>query len=151
MDLMGARMLLTMGPEEEEQIMNASSDEEKQSIMDRINAEAPKFKATSFNEVPVFMISQMRMQIDDEESGEPKAMIPMYLSNEAMVSSWQGFVSANEASMPQGMEPSISLMELHEIVGMMGKECAFDFRNVMLMPPVTKEDDAIRGLPPAAE
>jgi hypothetical protein len=147
---MGARMLLTMGPEEEEQIMNASSEEEKQAIMDRINAEAPKFQATSFNEVPVFMISQMRMQVDDEESGKPKAMIPMYLSNEDMVSSWQGFVSAQAAgAMPQGMEPSISLMELHEIVGMMGKACAFDFRNVMLMPPVTKDDDSIRSLPAA--
>jgi hypothetical protein len=144
---MGARMLLTMGPEEEEQIMNASSDEEKQAIMDRINAESPKFRATSFNEVPVFMISQMRMQVDDEESGKPKAMIPMYLSNEDMISSWQGFMSANGSSMPQGMEPSISLMELHEIVGMMGKACAFDFRNVMLMPPVTKEDNSVRSLP----
>lgn len=135
---MGARMLLTMGPEEEEKIMNAATDEEKQEIMDRINAESPKFKASSFNEVPVFMISQMRMQVDDEETGEKKAMLPMYLSNEDMIGSWQGFVSAQAASMPQ-MEPSISLMELHEIVGMMGKACAFDFRNVMLMPPVTKE------------
>lgn len=139
---MGARMLLTMGPEEEEKIMNASTEEEKQVIMARINAESPKFKATSFNELPVFSIAQMRMQVDDEDSGETKAMIPMYLSNEDMIMSWQGFMSAQQpGAMPQGMEPSISLMELHEIVAMMGKPCAFDFRNVMLMPPVTKKED----------
>ena len=133
---MGARMLLTMGPEEEEQLMNASSEKEAQEIMDRINDESPKFKSSSFNQIPVFMISQMRMQVGDKGEQEKVAMVPMYLNNQDMVTTWQ--------ATGQQVEPSISLMELNEIVGMMGTECAFDFRNVMLIPPVTKDPPAMK-------
>jgi len=140
-DLLGARMLLTMGPEEEEELMKASSSpQEQKRILDRINEESPKFKAMSLNEIPIFMISQMRIQVDKDQ--EKKAMIPMYLSNEGMIETYQDFlVSASnnkEASPPA--EPSIQLLELHEIVELMKKPCAFDFRSVMLMPPRVEEE-----------
>eukprot|EP00546_Thalassionema_frauenfeldii_P014165 CAMPEP_0178909532 /NCGR_PEP_ID=MMETSP0786-20121207/8576_1 /TAXON_ID=186022 /ORGANISM="Thalassionema frauenfeldii, Strain CCMP 1798" /LENGTH=272 /DNA_ID=CAMNT_0020581647 /DNA_START=103 /DNA_END=917 /DNA_ORIENTATION=- len=133
-DLLGARMLLTMGPKEEEELMKAASAEEQKRIMDRINNEAPKFKPMSLNEIPVFMISQMRLKVEE------KAMIPMYLSNEDMISTYHDFLeNSNKDGEDQQTEPSIQLLELHEIVELMEKPCAFDFRSVMLMPPKEEE------------
>lgn len=132
-DLLGARMLLTMDSEEEEALMKATSPEQQKQILDRINEGAPKFKIMSLNEIPVFMIGQMRLAV------EGKPMIPMYLSNEDMISTYQQFLSKNKDKAPA--EPSIQLLELHEIVDLMERPCAFDFRSVMLLPPKEGETD----------
>merc|ERR1711865_670322 len=61
-DIMGARMLLTMDPEDGEKLKagGSLSPEDAQAAIEKAMTESPKFKET-FNEIPVFMIAQMRM------------------------------------------------------------------------------------------
>jgi len=136
-DLLGARMLLTMTPEDSDKLKTGESmtPEMAQKAIDRAMNDAPKFKA-SFNEVPVFTIAQMRMQkqVEAGESGEPITLLPMYFSLQNMVGTWQQFMSQAGADM-QGIEPAINLLSLHDLVAMMQKPSEIDFRNVVLVPP----------------
>jgi len=142
-DLLGARMLLTMNPEDGEKLKDGAemSSEVAQAAIKKAMTESPKFNAT-FNEIPVFLIAQMRMQKQPEdgaapletENGEPITLMPMYFSLQNMVSTWQQFMSQAPADV-QGTEPAINLMSLHDLIDMMAKECPIDFRNVVLVPP----------------
>ena len=136
-DLLGARMLLTMTPEDSDKLKTGETmtPEMAQKAIDRAMTEAPKFKA-SFNEVPVFTIAQMRMQkqVEAGETGEPITLLPMYFSLQNMVGTWQQFMSQAGAEL-QGIEPAINLLSLHDLVAMMQKPSEIDFRNVVLVPP----------------
>lgn len=140
-DLMGARMLLTMDPEDGEKLKAGGSltAEDAQAAIQKAMTESPKFKET-YNEIPVFMIAQMRMMKQaeegaEEEAGEGTQLLPMYFSLQNMVGTWQQFMAqAGEAGANQ--EPAINLMDLHELVTKMQEESEIDFRNVLLIPPV---------------
>lgn len=138
-DLLGARMLLTMSPEDGEKLKENGSmtPEMAQAAIKKAMTESPKFKET-FNEVPVFTIAQMRMQkqpeAGDDSKGEPITLLPMYFSLQNMVGVWQNFMSQAPADM-QGVEPAINLMSLHDMVEMMQKESEIDWRHVVLVPP----------------
>mmetsp|Transcript_32196 Transcript_32196/g.45785 ORF Transcript_32196/g.45785 Transcript_32196/m.45785 type:complete len:366 (+) Transcript_32196:164-1261(+) len=148
-DLLGARMLLTMNPEDGEKLKNGEemTQEIAQAAIKKAMTEAPKFNAT-FNEIPVFLIAQMRMQKQPEEGeeveGESVTLMPMYFSLQNMVTTWQQFMSQAPPEV-QGTEPAINLMALHELVDMMQKECPIDFRNVVLVPPTPIAEGGASG------
>ena len=129
-------MLLTMNPEDGEKLKNGEemTAEIAQAAIKKAMTEAPKFNST-YNEIPVFLIAQMRMQKKPEEgeTGEPITLTPMYFSLQNMVNTWQQFMAQAPTDV-QGMEPAINLMGLHDLVEMMQKECPIDFRNVVLVP-----------------
>jgi hypothetical protein len=135
-DLLGARMLLTMSPEDGEKMKEAGSmtPEMAQAAIKKAMTEAPKFN-TTYNEIPVFTIAQMRMQKQpaEGETGEPITLLPMYFSLQMMVSTWQQFMSQAPSDI-QGVEPAINLMSMHDLVEMMQKESEIDWRNVVLVP-----------------
>lgn len=138
-DLMGARMLLTMDPEDGEKLKEGGSltAEDAQAAIKKAMTESPKFK-DNFNEIPVFMIGQMRMMKPnaegtvDTENGQQ--ILPMYFNLQNMIGTWQQFMSKQPNA--QGVEPAISLMDLNELVQKMQEESEIDFRNVLLIPPV---------------
>jgi hypothetical protein len=146
-DLLGARMLLTMTPEDSEKLKTGENmtPEMAQKAIDRAMTDSPKFKA-SFNEIPVFTIAQMRMQKQAEagENGEPITLLPMYFSLQNMVGTWQQFMSQASPEL-QGVEPAINLLSLHDLVAMMQKESEIDFRNVVLVPPAPDAEGPARS------
>lgn len=146
-DLLGARMLLTMTPEDSEKLKTGETmtPEMAQKAIEKAMTESPKFKET-FNEIPVFTIAQMRMQkqAQEGEGGEPVTLLPMYFSLQNMVGTWQQFMAQAAPDM-QGMEPAINLMSLHDLIEMMSKESEIDFRNVVLVPSAPED-----GAGPAA-
>jgi hypothetical protein len=134
-DLLGARMLLTLSPEDGEKLKQGGSmtPEMAQAAIKKAMTESPKFK-TTFNEIPVFTIAQMRMQKQAAADGEePVTLLPMYFSLQNMVGTWQQFMSQAPADV-QGVEPAINLMSLHDLVEMMSKESEIDWRHVVLVP-----------------
>ena len=161
-DLLGARMLLTMSPEDGEKLKESGgmTPEMAQAAIKKAMEESPKFKKT-FNEIPVFTIAQMRMQKQPAEgdSGEPVTLLPMYCSMQQMVATsvkspktiantwgviishtalyilyrWQEFMKSAPPEV-QGVEPAINLMSLHDLVDMMQKESEIDWRHVVLVP-----------------
>lgn len=135
-DLMGARMLLTMDPEDGEKLKAGGglSPEDAQAAIKKAMTESPKFKET-FNEIPVFMIAQMRMQKQAaEDAAATTTLLPMYFSLQNMVGTWQQFLAQDPNA--KDVEPAINLMDLHELVAKMQEESEIDFRNVLLIPPV---------------
>jgi len=139
-DLMGARMLLTMDPEDGEKLKAGGSltQEDAEAAIHKAMTESPKFKET-YNEIPVFMIAQMRMQKkpageEGADDGEDANLLPMYFSLQNMVGTWQQFMAQTPDA--NNVEPAINLMDLHELVGKMQQESEIDFRNVLLIPPV---------------
>ena len=147
-------MLLTMNPEDGEKLKagEAMTPEIAQAAIKKAMTESPKFN-TTFNEIPVFMIAQMRMQKqggDKQGNVEPVTLLPMYFSLQNMVSTWQQFMTQAPADV-QNVEPAINLMSLHDLVDMMQKESEIDFRNVVLVPPVPAADgEGPPGLPAQA-
>jgi len=142
-DLLGARMLLTMNPEDGEKLKAGEpmTQEIAQAAIQKAMTESPKFNST-YNEIPIFMIGQMRMQkpLAEGETGEPVTLLPMYFSLQSMVSTWQQFMSQAPADV-QGVEPAINLLGLHDLVAMMMKESELDFRNVVLVPSLPMGTD----------
>lgn len=147
-DLLGARMLLTLSPEDGEKLKNGGGSmtpEMVQTAITKAMTESPKFK-TTFNEIPVFTIAQMRMQktassedgADGANAAEPITLLPMYFSLQNMVGTWQQFMSQAPPDV-KGVEPAINLMSLHDIVAMMSKESEIDWRHVVLVPPTNIE------------
>lgn len=136
-DLLGARMLLTITPEDGEKLKETGSmtQEMAQAAIKKAMNESPKFKAT-YNEIPVFTIAQMRMQKQQatDDDSEPVTLLPMYFSLQNMIGTWQQFMSQAPADI-QGVEPAINLMSLHDLVDLMKKESEIDWRNVVLVPP----------------
>jgi len=147
-DLLGARMLLTMSPEDGEKLKSGETmtPEMAQKAVEKAMKESPKFKET-FNEIPVFTIAQMRMQKQpaEGESEEPVTLLPMYFSLQNMVGTWQQFMSQSAPEM-QGVEPAINLMALHDLVDMMQKESEIDFRSVVLVPSVPENPAAAESV-----
>jgi len=133
-DLLGARMLLTMTPEDGEKMKEEGMTAEvAQETLKKAMETSPKFNST-YNEIPVFTIAQMRMQKKQEEGEtEPVTLLPMYFSLQNMVGTWQQFMSSASPDL-QGVEPAINLMSLHELVALMQKESEVDWRNVVLVP-----------------
>jgi hypothetical protein len=135
-------MLLTMTPEDGEKMKEEGMTPElAQEALKKAMETAPKFKST-YNEIPVFTIAQMRMQKKPEEGdeGEPITLLPMYFSLQNMVGTWQQFMSSASPDI-QGVEPAINLMSLHELVDLMQTESEVDWRNVVLVPgtPIASE------------
>jgi hypothetical protein len=138
-DLLGARMLLTMDPEDGETLKagDSISPEKAEAVIKKAMTESPKFKET-YNEIPVFMIAQMRMQKKpsaDASEEETVNLLPMYFNLQNMVGTWQQFMSQAGPD-AQGVEPAINLMELHELVEKMMEESEIDFRNSLLIPGI---------------
>jgi hypothetical protein len=135
-DLLGARMLLTMSPEDGEKLKESGgmTPEMAQAAIKKAMEESPKFKET-YNEIPVFTIAQMRMQkqASEGDDGEPVTLLPMYFSMQNMVATWQEFMKSAPPDV-QGVEPAINLMSLHELVELMQKESEIDWRHVVLVP-----------------
>lgn len=139
-DLLGARMLLTMNPEDAQMMKDGGSmtpEIAQEAIKKALSTESiSKFNST-YNEIPVFLIAQMRMQRQSEEgetASEATTLLPMYFSLQDMVGTWQQFMSQAPKDM-QSVEPAINLMSLHDLVIMMSKESEIDFRNIVLFPP----------------
>lgn len=138
-DLLGARMLLTMTPEDGEEMKKAGdtmTPELAQKAVEKAMTESPEFKE-NYNEIPIFLIAQMRMQKPaSEDGGEPKTILPMYFSLQTMVATWQQFMSAQNDPDLKNMEPAINVMNLHKLVEMMRKPSEIDFRSCLLLPPI---------------
>jgi len=137
-DLLGARMLLTMDPADGEKIKAGETftPEMANNAIQKAMTSAPKFNAT-YNEIPVFMIQQMRMQKQpspEEKDVEPITLLPMYFNLQNMVNIWQQFTA--QSGEAKDVEPAISLMDLFELVQRMQEESEIDFRSVVLVPPV---------------
>ncbi|CAB9504100.1 expressed unknown protein [Seminavis robusta] len=151
-DLLGARMLLTMKPEDGEKLKDEGMTPEiAQETLQRAMQEAPKFNS-SYNEIPVFTIAQMRMQKkpEDGDEGEAITMLPMYFSLQNMVGTWQQFMSTASPEL-QGVEPAINLMSLHELVDLMQQESEVDWRNVVLVPGMPNGQGGGPGEPVAPQ
>ena len=136
-DLLGARMLLTMDPSDGEALKAGGTltPEVAQAAIKKAMTSSPKFNST-YNEIPVFMIQQMRMvkQSPEGEKGkEPETLLPMYFNLQNMVSTWQQFTAQSPEA--KDVEPAINLMDLFELVEKMQEESEIDFRNVILIPP----------------
>ena len=137
-DLLGARMLLTMTPEDGEKLKESGgmTPEMAQTAIKKAMEESPKFKQT-YNEIPVFTIAQMRMQkqpaAGESSTEEPETLLPMYFSMQNMVGTWQEFMKQAPVDI-QGVEPAINLMSLHDLIDMMQKESEIDWRHVVLVP-----------------
>lgn len=138
-DLLGARMLLTMDAKDGEALKSGGTltPEVAQAAIKKAMTESPKFNNT-FNEIPVFMIAQMRMVKQPPEGKQPKTdlsdtILPMYFNLQNMVSVWQQFTSQSQEA--KDIEPSINLMDLFELVNKMQQDSEIDFRNVLLVPP----------------
>lgn len=139
-DLLGARMLLTMTPEDGEEMKKAGDSmtpELAQKAVEKAMTESPEFKE-NYNEIPIFLIAQMRMQKPpaDGETGEPKTILPMYFSLQTMVGTWQQFMAAQADPETKDMEPAINVMNLHKLVDMMREPSEIDFRSCLLLPPI---------------
>lgn len=138
-DLLGARMLLTMTPEDGEEMKNAGdtmTPELAQKAVEKAMTESPEFKE-NYNEIPVFLIAQMRMQKPaSEEGGEAQTILPMYFSLQTMVGTWQQFMGSQSDTDMKDMEPAINVLNLHKLVNMMKEPSEIDFRSCLLLPPI---------------
>mmetsp|Transcript_35983 Transcript_35983/g.61380 ORF Transcript_35983/g.61380 Transcript_35983/m.61380 type:complete len:368 (+) Transcript_35983:95-1198(+) len=138
-DLLGARMLLTMTPEDGEEMKKAGDSmtpELAQKAVEKAMTESPEFKE-NYNEVPVFLIAQMRMQKPaSDEGAEAQTILPMYFSLQSMVTTWQQFMASQNDPELKDMEPAINVMNLHKLVEMMKEPSEIDFRSCLLLPPI---------------
>jgi len=153
-DLVGARFLLGMKqPDDFETLRNAmeQSDTEKaKEVVQKIVERSPGFRAP-YNEIPVFLMSQMRIQrkhnpfddtmenISSETKESPTPMLPLFLSPKTMIDAYFHFLKTSPEF--RNMQPTLQLVELHKIVEMMQQESEMDFRNVVLFPAATYDMD----------
>jgi len=125
-----------MDPEEGEKLKEGGqiTPEMASNAIKKAMTSSPKFNST-YNEIPIFMIQQMRMQKQAENEGEdPLTLLPMYFNLQNMVSIWQQFAAQSPDA--KDVEPAINLMDLFELVEKMQEESEIDFRNVVLVPPI---------------
>jgi len=138
-DLLGARMLLTMTPEDGEEMKKAGDTMTPQlaeKAVEKAMTQSPEFKE-NYNEVPVFLIAQMRMQKPAGDEGvEGNTILPMYFSLQTMIATWQQFMSSQDNAEMKDMEPAINVMNLHKLVQMMKMPSEIDFRSCLLLPPI---------------
>ncbi|KAL3762977.1 hypothetical protein ACHAWU_001124 [Discostella pseudostelligera] len=140
-DLLGARMLLTMTAEDGEEMKKAGdtmTPELAQKAVEKAMTESPEFKE-NYNEIPIFLIAQMRMQKPASQEGEEATTIlPMYFSLQTMVATWQQFMASQNDPELKNMEPAINVMNLHKLVNMMKEPSEIDFRSCLLLPPIPR-------------
>ena len=148
-DLVGARLLQGLDPNDVPRLQDAieSGDQDAARALIRTATEKSAEFKEPFNKIPVFMVSQLRMQKKDPNGGdgyEPESMqkFPMFLSPKTMLHVYQKFVSNSPGS--EDLQPTLQLGELHNIVEMMQHESEMDFRNVVLLPG-GQEDDGSNG------
>jgi len=151
-DLLGARMLLTMDPADGEALKSGGelTPEMAQTAIKKAMSESPKFNST-YNEIPIFMIQQMRMQkqlspeedSDENNNNNNEPVLPMYFNLQNMVTLWQQFTSQSPEA--KGVEPAINLMDLSEMVDKMQEDSEIDFRNIVLVPPTPMGTKAVDG------
>ncbi len=138
-DLLGARMLLTMTAEDGEEMKKAGdtmTPELAQKAVEKAMSESPEFKE-NYNEIPIFLIAQMRMQKPPSQEGEEAmTILPMYFSLQTMVATWQQFMASQNDLELKNMEPAINVMNLHKLVNMMKEPSEIDFRSCLLLPPI---------------
>jgi hypothetical protein len=138
-DLLGARMLLTMTAEDGEEMKKAGdtmTPELAQKAVEKAMSESPEFKE-NYNEIPIFLIAQMRMQKPPSQEGEEAmTILPMYFSLQTMVGTWQQFMASQNDPELKNMEPAINVMNLHKLVNMMKEPSEIDFRSCLLLPPI---------------
>ena len=127
-----------MDPEDGEALKAGGqlTPEMAQAAIKKAMTDSPKFNST-YNEIPVFMIQQMRMQKQPAEGETVKpeelvTILPMYFNLQNMVALWQQFTSQSPEA--KGVEPAINLMDLYELVEKMQEESEIDFRHVVLVP-----------------
>ena len=129
-------LIYRWSPEDGEKLKDGGqmTPEMAQAAIQKAMTESPKFK-TTYNEIPVFTIAQMRMvkQAEMKDDGEDITLLPMYFSLQNMVGTWQQFIAGAGPDV-QGVEPAINLMSLHDVVDMMQKESQIDWRHVVLVP-----------------
>ena len=131
-DLMGAKMLLTMDPEDSAAVKKEGgmTEEIAKNAIARA-ANSTKFQK-EYDSVPLFMIQQMRIRTPERDGEASKTMLPVYLSLADMVQTWKRFSEADPTA--EKTEPQIQLMELDELVANMRKGGGVDFRSIMLVP-----------------
>lgn len=141
-DLMGARILTGLQPNDMEQLKEAveSPDPPKaMAIIQKAASNASGFKSP-FNHIPIFAIAQMRVrQKDDEGNATGQAMLPLHLSTKTMSDTWKEFVHAS----PQfaDADATLQLVELHKMIDMMQCDSDFDYRNIVFVTPSYDKDD----------
>mmetsp|Transcript_48731 Transcript_48731/g.74141 ORF Transcript_48731/g.74141 Transcript_48731/m.74141 type:complete len:435 (+) Transcript_48731:119-1423(+) len=164
-----ARLLTSLSPLEAEQLRMAVQSDSKDEARDIVMKATSSSKAftSPYNEIPLFMMPQMRVQLrtendndDENSSGDetttPNGMVasslPMFLSAKDMIKAYfrsnpnhnyedmksLSFSSSSSSSEPP---PTIQLVELHQLVKLMQEESDFDFRSVVLFTPSTDDSD----------
>jgi len=148
-DLVGARLLQGLDPNDVPRLQDAieNGDQDTARALIRTATEKSEEFKEPFNKIPVFMVSQLRMQKKDPSGGdeyEPGSVqkFPMFLSPKTMLHVYQAFVQNSPGA--EGLQPTLQLGELHKIVEMMQHESEMDFRNVVLLPG-GQEDDSNNG------
>jgi hypothetical protein len=138
-DLVGARLLQGLDPNDVPRLQDAieNGDQDTARALIRTATEKSEEFKEPFNKIPVFMVSQLRMQKRDPSGGdgyEPGSVqkFPMFLSPKTMLHVYQAFVKNSPGA--ENLQPTLQLGELHKIVEMMQHESEMDFRNVVLLP-----------------
>merc|ERR1711862_94602 len=137
-DLLGAKMMSSMSPADAEKLKGASDEENRklaqEALQKALQTNSSRF-SESYNEIPVFGITQMRVQAkpkDAKEGDALKSMLPMYFNLQTMIRTWQEYMKM--AGETNNVEPAISLLSLHELVKLMMSESEIDWRSVILIP-----------------
>ena len=147
-DLVGARLLQGLDPNDVPKLQEAieNDPEAARDIIRKAGERSSEFKEP-YNQIPVFMVSQLRMQKKDPngDGNAPGSMqkFPMFLSPKTMLHVYTTFVK--NAPGGEDLEPTLQLGELHKIVAMMQHESEIDFRNVVLLPGGQDESDNGNG------
>jgi hypothetical protein len=131
-DLIGARMLVNMDEEDGAAIRakGKMTEELAQKALAKAMKNSPMFNST-YGNVPLFMIQQMRIQTAAKQGGAPaKMMLPLYFSLADMVSVWQRFAAADKSA--GKTEPAIHVMDLDQLVKNMMQGGEVDFKTVLL-------------------
>mmetsp|Transcript_23968 Transcript_23968/g.70705 ORF Transcript_23968/g.70705 Transcript_23968/m.70705 type:complete len:275 (-) Transcript_23968:231-1055(-) len=156
-DLVGARVLLGLNPQDAEALRIAlepspvgdgtvpSDADGARSIIERATENSPAFKSP-FDEVPVFLMPRMRVTRPHADGLDDQPKLPLFLSSRNMVKTFLNMARENPEIMASHMgsegdnlQPIVQLVELGRIVEMMQEESEMDFRNVVILPPVEEE------------
>ena len=140
-DLMGARILTGLKPNDVDQLKEAIEAPDAPKAMSIIQSAATDASGftNAFNEIPCFAISQMRVRRKNE-AGEPigEPMLPFHLSTKTMSDTWNEFTMHSPQF--EDAEATLQLVELHKMIEMMQNASDFDFRSVVFIVPSYDKD-----------
>jgi hypothetical protein len=149
-DLVGARLLQGLDPNDVPRLQDAieSGDQDAARALIQTATEKSEEFREPFNKIPVFMVSQLRMQKKDPNGGDgyeagSVQKFPMFLSPKTMLHVYQSFMKNTPGA--ENLQPTLQLGELHKIVEMMQHESEMDFRNVVLLPGGQEDDNSGNG------